>query len=470
MSKRAVHWYEGMFLKPHHFQAADRFHRDRLRESEDWLHPHNWGLRSLEIDPDAIANFTFILRSCQARFRDGTTLNVPGEATVDPLDLRPILSAHPEATISLAVPTWQPGRANVALSSSADGPRYVIDAVDQPDENTGGDEEGIEFRRVQARLLASHVDPTGYETLPLARVSRSASADAPPRIVRSYTPPILGLDGWEPLNDEVQSVFQMLRAWIDQEASYLVGRKITFESQVIGESDRILKLSAVNGAFSAMQSVLFTRGLHPIHVYIELCRLLGHLSIFDDARRPIDVPNYDHDDIGPIYARVIAEIRRLIGGGRGPEWTKRYFQLEGRRFQVHLDADWLRETTKLYIGVETVELNDAECDELMRGTNWKLGAGEQVGEIFRQGQSGLGLQPLNRIPPALPRNVVYFEVQKKEPYWRDVLRTRTLGLRFNLEGGSFLGDSEAKQLVALPRPRIGSLVELQFAVYVIPHA
>ena len=44
MAKRPVHWFEGMFLKPHHFQAADRYSRDRLLESEDWLHPHDWGL------------------------------------------------------------------------------------------------------------------------------------------------------------------------------------------------------------------------------------------------------------------------------------------------------------------------------------------------------------------------------------------------------------------------------------------
>lgn len=470
MSKRAVHWSEGMFLKPHHFQAAERFQLERLRESEDWLHPHDWGLRRVDIDPDAIANGTFILRGCQARFKDGTTLTVPGEAAVDPLDLRPALAAAAEATVYLAVPTWQPGRANVAASPAADGPRYFVDAVEQPDENSGGDEETLEFRRVRARLLASHLDLTGYEVLPLAKVARSAVAEAPPQIVAGYAPPILGLDAWAPLNDEVRSAFQLLRAWIEQEAGYLVGRKITFEAQVIGESDRILKLMTVNGAYAALQAVLFTAGLHPLEAYRELCRLVGQLAIFDESRRPIDVPTYDHEEIGPIYARVIAELRRLIGGGRGPDWTKRYFQLEGRRFQLHLEADWLRETTRLYVGVETAELDDAECDELMRGTNWKLGAGDQVGEIFKQGQSGLGLQPLNRIPPALPRNVIYFEIQKNEPYWRDVLRTRTLGLRFNLEGGSFRGEQEAKQVVALPRPRVGRLVELQFAVYVIPAA
>src|SRR4051812_31156103 len=104
MAKRPVHWYEGMFLKPHHFQAADRFLRERVRESEDWLHPHNWGLKSVSLDKDAVANYSLVLRSCQARFKDGSTISVPDEATVDPIELHQALSAASETTAYLAIP------------------------------------------------------------------------------------------------------------------------------------------------------------------------------------------------------------------------------------------------------------------------------------------------------------------------------------------------------------------------------
>ncbi len=112
MAKRPVHWFEGMFLKPHHFQASDRYHRDRMRESEDWLHPHDWGLRTVRIDEDAIANYSLRLISCQARFKDGTTLSIPEEASVDPLELRAALGQKAEVTAYLAIPSWQEDRAN----------------------------------------------------------------------------------------------------------------------------------------------------------------------------------------------------------------------------------------------------------------------------------------------------------------------------------------------------------------------
>jgi type VI secretion system protein ImpJ len=465
MAKRPVHWHEGMFLKPHHFQAADRFLRERIRETEDWLHPHDWGLKSVEFDEDAIANYSVVLRSCQARFKDGTTLTVPDEVAVDPLDLRAALAGAPETTVYLAVPAWQAGRANIGPAPAADGPRFFINTLESVDENTGSDEEMIQFRNVQARLLLSNLDTTGYEMLPLARIERSASAQAPPRIDPWYVPPILGLDAWKPLQHEVQSLHQQIGAWIEQEADLLIGRKISFESQVLGDAERILRLSFLNTAFSVMQSIVYTRGLHPLDVYKELCRLYGQLTILGANRRPGDVPGYDHEDIGPIYAEVIEQIRLLLGKPGMVPFEKSYFQLDRARksFQAPLKDDWTLDTAKLYIGVETTELTDSECDRLMQDTDWKLGSGEKVQEIFKNGQKGLEMKPLNRIPPALPAGVVYFEIKRDPEYWNDVVRTGTLGLRFKGERTKFI----TEQMLALISPETKRSYNLQFAVFVV---
>lgn len=467
MAKRPVRWSEGMFLKPHHFQAAERYLRERVRESEDWLHPHDWGLRSVDIDESAVANYQVVLRSCQARFKDGSTVAIPGEVSVAPVELHEALKNASETTVFLAIPSWNPGRPNVQLVPTAHGPRYVVETVECGDEDVGEnpEPEAIEFLNVLARLLLSHVDSSGYEVLPVARVVRSAEADAPPRIDRWYVPPVLGLETWAPLHQEVRTLHEQIGAWITQESELLVGRKIAFDSQVLGDAERVMRLSTLNTAYSCLQSVLSTRGLHPLEMYKELCRLVGQVSIFSEKRRPIEVPGYDHENIGPIYAKVIREVRRLLGEAPRIAYEKRYFQLEGKLFQVTLDPDWILETSKLYIGVETTELSDAECDELMNGNtiNWKLGSGEQVEEIFKGGASGLKMRPLNRIPNALPAGVVYFEIDRSPVYWRDVVRTFSLGLRFKLERGRFVSQT----IFALTNPKTQRTVNLQFAVFVV---
>ncbi len=464
MAKRPVRWYEGMFLKPHHFQAADRYLRERVRESEDWLHPYNWGLAKVELGIATDKN-QVVLRSCQARFKDGTTLSVPEEASVSPVELHDALKNTSETTVYLAIPTWKPGRPNVQMYGASHELRYASETVEWGDEDTGIDPqpEPVEFLNIHARLLLSNVDNTGYEVLPVARIKRSAEEGSPPKIDPWYVPPVLGLDTWVPLHREVRALHEQIGAWITMESDLLVGRKISFDSQVLGDADRVLRLSFLNTAYSLLQSIISTRGLHPLEMYRELCRLVGQVSIFSDKRRPIDVPGYDHENIGPIYATAIREIRRLLGEPGRVTYEKRYFQLVGKLFQVTLDPDWTLDTAKLYIGVETTELSDAECDELMNMTNWKLGSGEQVEEIFRGGAGGLKMKPLNRIPPALPAGVVYFEIDRSPNYWRDVVRTQSLGLRFKLERGKFLSNTT----FALTNPKTQQTVNLQFAVFVV---
>ena len=56
MTARAVHWNEGMFLRPHHLQAAQRYASAHLHRSSLFDQHYNWGLRSLDIDKEALAN------------------------------------------------------------------------------------------------------------------------------------------------------------------------------------------------------------------------------------------------------------------------------------------------------------------------------------------------------------------------------------------------------------------------------
>ena len=99
----------------------------------------------------------------------------------------------------------------------------------------------------------------------------------------------------------------------------------------------------------------------------------------------------------------------------------------------------------MYIGIETSELSDAECDRLMRDEwSWKLGSADEVEAIFRQALEGLGMEPLNRIPPTLPTGFVYFDITRNPAYWKDVVRTHTLGLRFRTTGAAAVGDQIIK--------------------------
>lgn len=465
MPSRPVHWFEGMFLHPHHFQASERHAREAWRLSEDWYHSFNWGLRSIDLDRDAIANYNVVLRGCEARFKDGTKLVLPGDAAADPVDLREALS-RPEGSVIvyLAVPALQSGRANVEEHPTADGPRYSIETADFEDENDGGHEQPLQFRRTRCRFLLSTQDHTGYEVLPLARIERSTQLESPPQLDLGYVPPLIAASAWPPLWRSIQSLLHQIGARIEQMSTQLVGRGVSFESQVPGDAERVLKLWVLNGAFSFLEATAYVRGLHPLFMYQELCRLVGQLAIFFEDRRPPNLPPYNHEDLAGCFQTVIKYVQLGLDTIGPSAFEKRYFERAGDRLQAALDPAWVAANRSLYLGVET-ELSDQDCQLLLDSMDMKVGSGSQVESYFRQRVKGLKLNPVARPPRALPAGAgtVYFQIERDPVFWRDVVDTHTMAIRLNLAHASFQGD----RILSVAAPGRQKTTNLLFALFVI---
>src|SRR5262249_26109486 len=158
---------------------------------------YNWGLRSLEFDRDALANYRFVVRRLEARLRDGTLVRVPESGVVAPLDLRGLLEQQSPLQISLAVPALQLGRANLGEAEDArwrsETPRDGIF-----DENSGQNPRVVQFRRLNMHLMSALQNTAGYEVLPIASIERSAQAEAVPQLNEGYIPPLLACDSWAP--------------------------------------------------------------------------------------------------------------------------------------------------------------------------------------------------------------------------------------------------------------------------------
>lgn len=464
MSGRPVHWHEGMLLRPQHFQAADRYGRSTLKDSEDWFHPFNWGVRRVEFDREAFGNYSAVLRECEARLKDGTKVSIPADGTVDSVELKSALAGSGAVTVYLAVPTFQMGRANVEETPTANGPRYWLDELEVGDENTGTGDQAVVVRRLRCRLLLSTQDHTGYEVLPLARVERSAQLEAPPQLDTDYVPPLLVIDGWPPLWQLVQSLYHQIGAKVDQLAAQVIDRNISFDSQVPGDAERLLKLGVLNGALTSLEAVVFVPGFPPLAIYHELCRLVGQLAIFMDARRPPALPPYDHEDLGGCFYTVIKYIQLGLDTIAPSAFEKRYFERNGERLQVSLEPGWLSSTKTLFLGVET-ELGDDECEQLLRSMDMKLGSTSRVEQIFKQALRGLKLVPMVRPPRALPAGtgIVYYQIERDQVFWRDVADTCSMSIRMNLARASFQSD----RILSVVLPKSSKTTNLQFALFVI---
>jgi len=434
MRNLPVHWFEGMFLRPQHFQASDRYWHELVAGNLRCHNAYNYGLRSCDVSTEAVENQQFELRSCEAILRDGSLVAVSDQQGLERVDLKDAFSGTAKVRLHLAVPMARSGSKNVGNNPSGSVvPRWHDVPLPVADESRGSNEQEIQFKSLAVRILATD-DLSGWESIPLGQVQRSSTAGNP-QLDPDYYPPVLALEAWKPLSELVRSIYDLIGKKIEVLSGQVRARSINLRSHEPGDLERYFMLSDLNEALAQLSIVAFAQGVHPFDGYQLLCGIIGRLSIYGPQRRVPEIPKYDHDDLARIYKWAYQQIVILLDIIRDYEYRQRFFESFGSGLRVSIDAEWLHAQWKWFVGVEHEGINDAECREMLapNALNWKLGSEQNVDTIFRTGLPGLHLVPAERPPSALPAHTKwqYYEVTRDGTAWNDVFGTQTLAMRLN---------------------------------------
>jgi type VI secretion system protein ImpJ len=427
------------------------------------------------------------MNSCQARMRDGTLINLEVGQEPDRLDMREAVSGQPidsveltdafeqdsRVRVFLAVPRLKMGRTNVSRRSDDGDARFLVNAASIQEETEGGNDEELDFRVLNTRLLLSTQSHAGFEVLPIAQVKR-VGASAAPEIDTEYIPPILAIEAWPRLSrDIIRVIYDRLGENINVLSEQVTGLDVALASNDPLDMRRILLLSRLNEAQAVLSSLTFSAGVHPFTAYSELCRAVGQLSIFGATFRAPEIPRYDHDNLYPIFKWFLDQIEELLRGLPGAEEAvRRFFTGSGPGMQVGLDTQWLAEGWNWYIGVNRGKLSESECRELLQpgamNLDWKFGSASMVDYYKRAFHPGLRLE----VPSALPRSLksggpwLYYAVRRDTEAWPYVQKEQTLAMRLNTHLIRNLESLQGKRDLVVSVK--GQNVILQFALFAVP--
>ncbi|MFX8067449.1 type VI secretion system baseplate subunit TssK, partial [Acinetobacter baumannii] len=67
-----------------------------------------------------------------------------------------------------------------------------------------------------------------------------------------------------------------------------------------------------NAAFAALSHLYHHPDLHPERLFQEMLRLAGALMTFTKSYTLTDLPAYDHDQPGPVFAKLDTIVRELL--------------------------------------------------------------------------------------------------------------------------------------------------------------
>jgi len=436
MTPRPVHWHEGMFLRPHHFQAADRYTGRLVDQNLRFAQYHGWGFGQLVLDAEALGGFRFVVRNLTARFRDGTVVVLPEDAPLPDLDLKPHFLGRSTLELFLAVPKWRAGQANVVQPDNTLPARYRANPTPTEDENTGVNPQMVQYRSPQVRVLVNDDDQAGYEVLPLARLEKSERAEATPQLAIGFIPPILACEAWPALQHKIlQEVYARLNKKIEVIAGQVTSRGMSFDSHSPGDARRMQQLARMNEAYALLGHLGFVPGIHPIEAYSELLRLVGQLSIFTKEARPPALPRYDHDDLGTCFWKLKQYLDAILNEVEDPAYEERAFIGSGLQMRVGLEPAWLESGWQMFLGVRSNVTPEEMVKMLTRPERlgMKVGSSDRVDTIFTRGQEGLRFTHAPKPPRDLPSapNLTYFELSRESSSneFSHVQKMKTLAIR-----------------------------------------
>lgn len=468
MGDHPVHWHEGMFLRPQHFQAAGRHAADQLRLQIQWDNHYSWGLRSIDVNADALRNYRFVVPRLRARMRDGTLVSVPDGSRLEELDLKSAIASADAVDIYLAVPDLRLGE-DGNIGEARDASRFTVRTAEAlADENSGASAQRVQFRHLNLRLLTGADDPAGYQTLKIAAVKKSAQAGAVPELVPEFIPALLACDGWRPLVERIlHPIFDRIGQIVKQSAEQIRNGGINFDSPAPGDRAKLEMLRVLNATLAYQNVLHFAEGVHPLTAYSELARLVGQLAVFGDLREPPELPRYDHDDLGDCFWKAKHHIDALLELNQFGYFEQAFYGT-ALRIQGDIKPEWLAEEYQMFVGVRA-PLSADECRRLLTGRlNMKLGSANRVDEIFRHGQRGLRFQLAPLPPRALPKDpdLFYFEIDRSaEPEeWGRIKGTLKMAVR--LAEQLFAGPIEGEKIISIRADN--KTIPFQFTLFVVP--
>jgi len=426
-----VLWAEGMFLRPHHLQTAERYREEALQREIQRIQPFYFGLQSLDVAPDQLENFVFEIRDVSLKLKDGTALSSDSTLRLSPRSFKNELDkAGGRMRVFVGVPVMRETAPNTF--APGEGPagvdrRYVAENAEALDENTGSNPQPVGVRRCNGKLFFGAESQEGYECLEVAVVERSGSGRNFPVLSREFIPSLTELGASRTIQALCDGVTNRIEAKHRLLLTDVAQGRLAMTSDGTSGWQAIIKLQILGSFLFLFQQLTKIPRIHPFHVYTEFARLAGELSIFDDGKVPVRIPVYDHEKLGPCFHETCRVIEALLEKIVASRFVKVDFVLREDLLVADLLEEWLASQTEVYLAIE------AEMEEKdLRGriVTMKLGTVRDIPVLRQRRLFGLDLELLKRTPPGLPQreDYFYFKIEKEGPYWANVVRDRNVAL------------------------------------------
>ncbi len=441
----SIHFNEGLFLQQHHLQMMQRNIFQRMDGLRSLVYSFGYGLIEAELSGETLKNQIVRFDRLWAVMPSGLEVRCPEIADIPAVSIKQAMESRTGGlTVYLAVPLWNPDRANAV---TGDNPGnwmvksiYRTAEIQRSDENTGQNPRTIGVRRINARLVLEGEDTTDMEVLPILRVMHGVGEQmGGVRQDPGYIPPCLLVRGSPVLRDMLREFANQLEASRTELALQVTRGGFSIDTMRGAQFEQCLRLRTISRASARITNLLKLVNLPPFDMYLELRELLAELgSMYPDKDAQLSPANYDHDRPDLAFADLTVKIRGLLRGAVTARFFKVDFTADGAMYRAVLSDEHFTQPNEYYIGVRTREDPLALAKLVENQDQFQAAAPTMVGKrIF-----GLKLQEERYPPVELPAqaSLRYFRVMRTESQrmWDRIKEEKAVGVRWlGMENSDF---------------------------------
>ena len=410
-----VLWTDGLFVKPHHFQQADRYMESLVSGLAQRISPYAWGVTALEIDEEVLKVGQFAIKSCSGLTQDGTVFRVPAAEDHPPALVVP--DTIKDCVVHLTVPQRRQGALEVDLSgaelSAARLRASEVEVTHAASSNRSAVTMGVGKLRLQFALDVD--DLSDRLCIPIAKIIE-VRPDKEIILDKSFIPSCLDLRA----SGALDGFARELDGLLEHRKQALAGRMSDGGgAKGVAEISDFLLLMSINRMQPVIRHVAQIENMHPEDFFRICAGLAGELATFMAPEKMApDFAAYAHDDLTKSFAPVIRALRQYLSSVL--EQTAISIPLDPRKYGISVGVISDRKLLSTAGFVLAVEA-DIPAENVRRHfqNQAKIGPVEEIRQLVNSALPGIPLRPLPVAPRQIPYHagVVYFELDGDSPHW-----------------------------------------------------
>ncbi|MEK6750402.1 MAG: type VI secretion system baseplate subunit TssK [Pseudomonadota bacterium] len=442
-----IHWHEGLFLRPQHFQQQDLFLQNRLHEVASLVGRNYWGIEALRIANARLAAQVFEVEHCLLNFSDGAYVNFPKNAFMLARSFESVWA--PNSTrlpVYLGLRTLLERQDNLTKTSELTATDHAT-RVNQrrfaetsahnnvPDLFVADGGEAIATLTYNLQLFFGKEidDAVEFEKIKIAEIVRNGSEI---RLAEDYVPPVMKIKSSPLLHKWLRDIKEQLTSKARELALHKGDR---LNEPALGQRELfyLFALQTLNRIVPWLHYNIEEGEVAPNLVYMQLLQLAGELSTLSfkydllgahaEGNEPALTP-YDHLSLATCFRRAIRVVGAIMDEiTAGPDFVAAMV-FDGTYFYSDVNTRIFQGQNHYYLHVK-VDMDAEQVGQLL-GSYAKVASRELLPILVARSLAGIPLEYVTTPPSILPRTgrSHYFEIVTHADVWTSVKEMQNLAV------------------------------------------